>query len=1806
MSNDDIRLDIQANITPVFQKPLAADPNQTKFSAQMELRPVFQKWLNTDLRFKDPLSADIHFTDQSLRAAQTRLQNTVLQSLKDIQIQLRGPSNPAALLKDINDLFKDTPIKLLDSDTKIDKQAITAYIRRYIAELETAIKQAPPTIQAKLELDVQHLRDELRTVQATINVGIEPDTTKLRESFNQGTATLSDGFAASVDSLVQSFAEKISSELGKPIPIKLDSDKILIDLKNTLAQFQQSAPNVLNASLQAGSAAVSQAQSGSPQSPDVFTAQLLSLSEELEAAKDLLTDPLVDLAQTIQTQVGQLTSLPDYSRIFDALTGHVEAAGQEFTHLHQTISSFRALIENTQQQTASPSKFTFAQIEDQQTPTTSEETKSIAENVQRLTDEATNGNSLDTHDHTAEALLNTAIATLNAIHAHLATNLDVPLSTINAGGGNASLANPNLFDASTIIPTNMRNNMLALNHTIDQVAHDGNWDAMTKRVTELQNVFGKLSRTISEFEATLSNVTGGLSAEETQADGQAKPSWQTQMLTKTAWKAGARRITPAASAPIGTSVRAVGGAAIKGGADALFFEHDRFREMQELWFAQSQAAEATRQLTAGQGADRRLRTQTDLTALAQAHAQSAENVADQSRTHAEQSAQNALSSTSGVTQAQERLIRLETERLKLAEQNALISKQTEQQRANAEKELQNSQAQRHQQSQLTFKDGYWTGNQLIDGSGDIIADKDELGLVGTGRARRLGTHGGNVLGLLAGGKVGATLGIPFGPLGIVIGGIIGSAAGAYVGRHGGMVAGGLVDTAIAHWNETDAQRQSRLNQEDILAHADSAWTSIGDESLKRNIQAAVDDYNKETSSLETEKFKQLNAELDAITAGVHAFGDVLPTEQRKQFQETSQQAVTANLQYAKTQAALDQLDRTSKMSDEQLKTESGREREGWFWNTTSYERVLGVNEFGKQIIATGNTFEEFQKDLAEKTKQLAPVLEARNAAAKQEAEQRRQTAMLEGHNAKILGQAAIATRAAIDAFNNALVELAKHFDDFLLNSAKQLTADARNVRYSPDSLSSTINQQRESDETTRRENTFKAQQAAIAGLGGDHAFNLSRWQEEVRYKDALRNRQLDDMATLSDAKRQRSLDIFQLEQTHKVARHQLELDQAPSEADGKKANDRGAQLRDEKNALDRKHLAERQDLEKKAAAERNALDIETQKRQMAFEMNLVKLQHEERMKGIQEEYKRREVFEKEQLAAQALITEKEENKARIKQARERGGTEYHGKSDFEVWISENAKNSARLQQDILRLREHLGAKDLKKLGEFNTKIENAGGNEFKIAGIVGQFALDTGYDPGQATASDDKAVEDARKADKLAAERVARFTDQLAALKKGDDPDGTKRVQLQASLDLALEDKAKATAALENAQRARTDNIAQQQLDFAHRVDTEAYKKKEEADQQYAKTIEDLIAKTEAKEISDDEYKKIDDAVSQVIQLSAEHERLGRSLNDKTPAAEKAKAEARMAKITQDIKDIGEQIKQELGDNLTAKETAVSKIARAEQEGAMLGNRQHQMAEGTKQEMVQNEVNARQNKERAAKEKEIQDEEEKIQAQAEAERRTLKYIREQNVKDRKDNREVLDDKLKGDMNRITSSGQLESERNRTQLATSLLGSKSGIDRMRAMGDYRANEEYNQQNTALHRRQRLEMEALLDSGGDESEKMAMEDRHAEEQAKLDSSKSIADAIRGSLGNVGSIRGLVGESVGNTSSLQEAWKRQEQSSFAHVRDKTADAITLMDRNSQVFHANLMGYLVEKLPGLLSGQQGAQVNMVRQFFVEDGGLE
>ena len=189
MSADEIKIDVKANVHPVFQKPLAPDPNQTKFEAELQLKPVFQKWLNTDLRFKDPLSADIAFNEAAFRQENARLRNVLVQSLKDIQIGLK-PGNSASIFKEIDEIFKKQPVKLFDKDTRIDKQSLTAYLKRYVKELETLLKQAPPNIQAKLTFDLQKLKDDLRTVQATLNVGLEPDLSKVQESFDKVSQTL--------------------------------------------------------------------------------------------------------------------------------------------------------------------------------------------------------------------------------------------------------------------------------------------------------------------------------------------------------------------------------------------------------------------------------------------------------------------------------------------------------------------------------------------------------------------------------------------------------------------------------------------------------------------------------------------------------------------------------------------------------------------------------------------------------------------------------------------------------------------------------------------------------------------------------------------------------------------------------------------------------------------------------------------------------------------------------------------------------------------------------------------------------------------------------------------------------------------------------------------------------------------------------------------------------------------------------------------------------------------------------------------------------------------------------------------------------------------------------------------------------------------------------------------------------------------------------------------------------------------------------------------------------------------------------
>lgn len=1802
----------------------------------------------------------------------------------------------------------------------------------------------------------------------------------------------------------------------------------------------------------------------------------------------------------------------------------------------------------------------------QQTPSSSEETRSIADNVQRLTDEATNGNSLDTHDHTAEALLNTAISTLNAIHTHLITNLNVQLSTINAGGGSASLANPNLFasrntddyvagwteikkgttrladaleagvlnsgpravntgalsttlgvderrtsmavsagvqenkalnlsvvetalgtlstmtgdfaadmdaliastsnavqkgtlqafkdnielaagssgiatsnlmdyaravinadaqiktqsdrydtiaesvaeintlfddtnailseaqdkmkeyqdagiaipesllttyqnalqqqkamsatygaevhklfqefqdeaktskalketalanatagaapgtsqadiqiaanreyerlqgewidqmerlvDAietgasatitaadrvgrhdntgseavtigtSAINPTNMRAEALATNRAIDQSASDGNWDAMINRVAELQDVFGKLSGTISGFGSALSGLTDSLPAEFGQTVGQLQGEVQRaqnnyRQITQAGQnlsKAGSQLAEMGAQAGgrIGNAANLIGRGMQTAGSllaraaipltaalSALQVIHGAFKEMQGLWPAQSQAAEATRQLTAGQGSDRRLRTQTDLTALAQARAQSADRLASQSTANATTSAQNALTGTSGVAQQQERLIELETERLKLAEQNALIGKQTEQYRINAEKELQNSQAQRQQQSKLTFKDGFWTGNQLIDGSGRITADKDELGLGGTGTGRQIGVAGG----ALSGAALGAVLGsfIP----------VLGTAIGATVGGVAGMMAGGTYDSTTSNRNETDAQRQSRLNQESILAHADAAWTTKGDESLKRNIQSAVDDFNKETFQIEQAKFQQLNAELDEVTAGAKAFANVLPVEEMRKLQASSQAAVDANLQLAQSQSELDQIIRTQSLSVQQLKTESEREREGYFWNTKSYERVVGTDELGNQVIAVGTTFEAFQKDLEKKTAELKPVLEARNETAKQEAEQRRRVASLESHNGEILGKAAIATRTAVDALNNALVDLAKQFDDFRLSSAKEETAFARNTRFSFDNAGSVTNARREQLANQTLENTFTAERTATAHLSGDQQFQLQLRQEQQRFQSALSNRQIENETIIADLKQKQAIDLFQLARSNETKLYQSTLDRALQLHNIQQANSerlqaaqfagveamervrlsqyasgRGPTLESKKTEtlaqfdataeqekvqrenvratrnLDEQHRLEKQQLEAKAAKEEEiakkkaAREIASQERQQKFELELIQIQHQLRMESIEAEYQRRFALERAIESAHAQVTDA--NQDRIKQARAENPDTYRGVSDKEVLIREQANDSARLKQEVVNVREFAnGNTELAKL--FEKGIASAGSDEVKLATFLKEFKAANNYRPENQTAADKSMLESATTNEKAAKRELDRLNNERETSRDKGGVDS--RIQIaQAAWDTAKKE-------LEATQKTVDDNKAKREADSAKVSDVCRYETNAANNKALADAVSETIKNTRAKELSVDDRKTIMDSANTARELGERKAAAEIVLTDKNASdTDKAKAETTIREVERLLEALGKKLAETLETAGHEKGTiaqARMAVVTAAGQGAMAANTKAGVSADSidAKELAVVEAEARQAAEKQTHEQRMKD-------AAEEHRYTLANISARAQRERELNREVINDKLRGDLNRIDSQSRIESGRNETTLATSMLSSKSGIDRMRAVANYRTSEEFNQMNTALLKRQKMELESLLDRGGTESQKMALEDRHAEEKARLDNEKAIRDAVISGMGNIGLIRGLVGDNVGGTSSMQEAWNRAEQSSFAHLKDPTADAITLLNRNLQLTQANIAGILVDNLPKItaaLAGGQGAQLNMIRQYISEDGGL-
>ena len=154
----------------------------------------------------------------------------------------------------------------------------------------------------------------------------------------------------------------------------------------------------------------------------------------------------------------------------------------------------------------------------------------------------------------------------------------------------------------------------------------------------------------------------------------------------------------------------------------------------------------------------------------------------------------------------------------------------------------------------------------------------------------------------------------------------------------------------------------------------------------------------------------------------------------------------------------------------------------------------------------------------------------------------------------------------------------------------------------------------------------------------------------------------------------------------------------------------------------------------------------------------------------------------------------------------------------------------------------------------------------------------------------------------------------------------------------------------------------------------------------------------------------------------------------------------------------------------------------------------------------------------------------------------------------------------------------------TDFAISLMQSKSGMDRLKALSKYNSDSQYNAQTAAMDERHRAEMESLMRRGNfTEEEKAQLEARQQDEKSSLEESKKYADAIRDAMGDVGGIRSLVTEGTGNTSGLTETWERIQQAAFGHVEDAAADAVINMDRSQALQHAALMSLLTMQLPAI-----------------------
>jgi hypothetical protein len=215
---------------------------------------------------------------------------------------------------------------------------------------------------------------------------------------------------------------------------------------------------------------------------------------------------------------------------------------------------------------------------------------------------------------------------------------------------------------------------------------------------------------------------------------------------------------------------------------------------------------------------------------------------------------------------------------------------------------------------------------------------------------------------------------------------------------------------------------------------------------------------------------------------------------------------------------------------------------------------------------------------------------------------------------------------------------------------------------------------------------------------------------------------------------------------------------------------------------------------------------------------------------------------------------------------------------------------------------------------------------------------------------------------------------------------------------------------------------------------------------------------------------------------------------------------------------------------------------------------------------------------------------------------SLTFMVERAKKERELNKEIYADKFRAQLIGLEMNAESTQRSTDTNFATSIFGAKSGQDRMKALAQYQTDSQYNAQKTQLEQKHATEIEQLEQQGATEEQRARLKQQQEREKGELDQAKSFKDAIVNALGSAGTLRDIAKEEgVGQKSDGLSAHERIRSSAFAHIKDPAADAVKHMERQQMMQHNNLMQFMMMHIPPMLNALQ-SQGNAMTMNTVTD----